>query len=269
MIQDTDPVFSTCLVQLTDTHLFAERDRQLYGVPTFSALQSVAHDIGRRYPRAEVCLVTGDVAQDGAADSYGSLLEALAGLTMPIHALPGNHDHRDTMRRVLTAGGIGYCGALYPGEWQVVLLDTCVDGENHGYLAETELERLDGLLRQHRRHTLVALHHPPVPLGSPWIDGIGLRNGSELLTLLGRHRVVRAVLWGHAHQEYSEQRDGLWLWGSPATCIQFAPRSAEFVIDKALPGYRVVYLGPGGRIRSRVERIAAFPNRPDPQAEGY
>ncbi|MBB1246415.1 phosphodiesterase, partial [Streptomyces durbertensis] len=45
----------------------------------------------------------------------------------------------------------------------------------------------------------VALHHPPVPLGLPYLDRIGLREPQALAGVLARHPQVVAVLCGHAH----------------------------------------------------------------------
>jgi len=46
---------------------------------------------------------------------------------------------------------------------------------------------------------LVAFHHPPVALHSPFIDGIGQHGPERLAALLADHPQVVAVLCGHAH----------------------------------------------------------------------
>jgi Icc protein len=61
------------------------------------------------------------------------------------------------------------------------------------------------------------------------------------------------------HQDFSSQRNGVLLLGSPSTCIQFLPGSADFAIDPLTPGFRWLELHPNGRIATGVERIASYP----------
>jgi Icc protein len=39
-----------------------------------------------------------------------------------------------------------------------------------GRLTAAELERLDAELARSARHSMVCLHHHPVPMGSRWLD---------------------------------------------------------------------------------------------------
>ena len=46
-------------------------------------------------PDAAFCLLCGDLANTGERDSLNSVKEIFAGLGVPIHAVPGNHDYTD------------------------------------------------------------------------------------------------------------------------------------------------------------------------------
>jgi len=52
-------------------------------------------------------------------------------------------------------------------------------------------------------------------------------------------------------------------------CIQFLPRSRDFALDPATPGYRWLDLHPDGHIETAVERIAAVTGKVDMASNGY
>jgi Icc protein len=56
---------------------------------------------------------------------------------------------------------------------------------------------------------------------------------------------------------------------TPSTCIQFLPRSSNFALDPATPGYRWLDLHPDGHIETAVERIAAVTGKVDMASNGY
>jgi Icc protein len=123
-----------------------------------------------------------------------------------------------------------------------------------GRLGEAELKRLESCLAD-SRPALVAVHHPPLALGTPWMDAIGLENGAQLLERLGRHPQARALLFGHAHCEFDAERGGLRLLGCPSTCLQFAMGTAELELDPRPPGYRWLRDTTGGGIDTGVVRV--------------
>jgi Icc protein len=112
---------------------------------------------------------------------------------------------------------------------------------------------------------LLALHHPPIPTGSRWMDEISLINQTEFRHLLSKFSHVRAVIFGHAHQEMDETRDGIRWLCCPSTNVQFLPRTESAYSDTRLPGYRWLRLHHDGRMETGVERLAEWPecNGPD------
>ena len=74
---------------------------------------------------------------------------------------------------------------------------------------------------------MVCLHHPPVPMGSKWLDTVGLDNGDEFLASAGRSGRVRAAIFGHVHQDYDDVHDGIRLLATPSTCRQFLPAATS------------------------------------------
>lgn len=88
------------------------------------------------------------------------------------------------------------------------------------------------------------------------MDAMGLRNGAEFLTILEGYRDrVRAVLWGHIHQEFAQRWNGIEMLGTPSTCIQFKPRADRYTVDALAPGYRWLELRPNGDFVTQVVRV--------------
>jgi len=241
------------LLQVTDPHLFGDPATELYGVNTAESLRLTLAAALADGPVPDAVLVTGDIGDDMSAAAYARFRHALAGCGAPVICLPGNHDDPALMMQVLDSDGFQYCGSTRLGPWGAVLLDTHVPGRPHGRLADRELARLDAELHALRDvFVLVCLHHPPMPVGSAWLDGVGLRNADEFFAIVDRHANVRCVLGGHVHQSFDAQRGAVRVLASPSTCAQFLPATERCVMDQRPPGYRWLSLHPDGSMSTRV-----------------
>ena len=58
------------LVQLTDSHLFADADGSLLGLKTAESLQRVIDLVRAEQPRIDLLLATGDLTQDATVEAY-------------------------------------------------------------------------------------------------------------------------------------------------------------------------------------------------------
>lgn len=246
---------SVLVVQLTDSHLFAEADGTLLGMPTRASLDAVVERVLIEQPAIDLVLATGDLSQDGTVESYQAFREASERLNAPVRWIPGNHDELREM--AIAAQNSDFLEPVVDvGNWRVTMLDSAVSGSVPGYLQDGQLQLLaQALSEAPERHHLVCLHHHPVPIGAVWMEPIGLRNPEALFSVLDRFPQVRAVLWGHVHQEFDQLRDGVRLMASPSTCIQFAPNSVDFGLDDLAPGYRWLRLHDDGRVETGVSRI--------------
>ena len=89
-------------------------------------------------------------------------------------------------------------------------------------------------------------------MGSPWLDGINLRNSDELFATLKDYNQVRSIVWGHVHQCSDQEHNGIRMLSSPSTCAQFKPNTEAFMLDDLPPGYRWLELKPDGGIDTEV-----------------
>ncbi len=246
------------VVQLTDLHLLGDPGARLRGVDTGATCRAVLAAVHRDLANADLLLLTGDVAECGEAVAYARLRRDLDALGADgwVHALPGNHDDPSRLAAHFHTTGEARVTALEHGQWQLLLLDSSIPGQSAGHLDRHQLEWLElRLAAAPGHHTMVVLHHPPLPIDSPWLDAIALDNGPRLLELLKRHHNVRGVLFGHVHQAFEKRRRGVRHFATPSTCVQFVPQTEQPEVDPVAPGWRTLELRPDGRIRTRVRRV--------------
>ncbi len=245
------------LLHLTDLHLFADADGELRGVKTLASLAAVCREfLESGYP-ADAALVTGDLIQDDSREAYVRCREALETLNLPIQLSPGNHDVRALMQSELDVPGFEYCATLDAGRWSVISIDSCVSGRAGGRIGEEEYERLRQQLEACvDKHVLICLHHPPVELGSRWLDSVRLDDGDRLIDLAAESGNVRAMLFGHAHQLFDETLRGIRLMCTPSTCRQFQPGSETFAVDDLPAAYRTLELQADGTIETSIHWVS-------------
>ena len=233
--------------------MFADLYGDLRGTVTADSLQSVIDHYSIADWRAQRALVTGDLIQDDSAEAYERFRDLLLPLQMRIHCVPGNHDVRDLMKPVCARPPFSYCAYEEIDNWLLIGLDSCVSGEAGGAVSADELERLSEVVANSAaRHVLVFLHHPPIPMGSAWLDSVGMANGDEVLERLRNLGRVRALAFGHVHQEYDDDYEGIRILATPSTCRQFKPDSDEFAVDDNPPAYRRIELGADGTVATEV-----------------
>ncbi|MCC6713662.1 MAG: phosphodiesterase [Gammaproteobacteria bacterium] len=243
------------LVQISDAHFGRDPNFEFDGVNPRRSLACLIGQIRREEAGMDAILATGDLSHDASPESYIALRETLQPLEAPVFCIPGNHDDPETMQRYLTGGRVVCPQAAQLGDWHLIFLSTYLQGSQGGRLGTRRLAALDAALSAWpQRHALIAMHHPPVPIGSPWMDAMGLEDSEDFFAVLDRHPQVRGVLWGHIHQEVETQRNDVGLWGAPSTCVQFKPGATRYERDDRAAGHRRLILCSDGRIRTRVVR---------------
>jgi Icc protein len=241
------------ILHITDPHLHASRETHMRGVNTDASLvASLEHALADPH-QPDLILATGDLVQDETRQGYERFRDLLGKPGIPVHCLPGNHDSQEAMQAVLSDAPFRFCGIGDYPPWRLILLNSRMAGDDGGFLSTDELEKLQQALTTHREgHVLVALHHQPVPMGSRWLDTVGLRNADAFLSVVDRHPQVRAIVWGHVHQASDRLRNGVRLISTPSTCAQFLPGAEQFSLDTRPSGYRWLDLHPDGTMLTSV-----------------
>ncbi|ALL77280.1 hypothetical protein AD006_21775 [Pseudonocardia sp. EC080610-09] len=220
------------VVQLSDLHLGVPGNRE-------RAVRAVA---GARALGADLLLVTGDVADHGDLAEYAEAAELLGGVA--VLPVPGNHDDRDAMGTVLGPVGDRVHRA---GGVNVVLLESLVPGAPEGALSAGAVDLLADTARD-PAPLLVALHHPPVPVGHPFMDGIRLRDAEPFAAVLAARTEPALVVCGHVHRPVATTVGGHPLVVAPSVgpAIRFPGEPGEeFLLPDSVPGGALHVLGDG------------------------
>ena len=160
-------------------------------------------------------------------------------LNTPVLALPGNHDDVDLLAEFFPNSPTDTIQVSRHGPWQIIRLNSCLPGKPEGRLSKKTLVDLEKFLRHHRQEPLlIAVHHQPVSIGSPWIDKYRLFDPEIFLGLIDQHSSVRAVVWGHVHQAFEMNRNGTAMLGGPSSAINSLPGMQKFTPDSNGPACR-------------------------------
>ena len=241
------------IVQISDTHLFGDKNRKLNGSNSYVNLKMTLDYIQAEI-KPDLLFVTGDLSQDCTFESYQHLANLLNKVGIKYQLLPGNHDDVDVINKVFEYGWIkdrvDY--SFLFDNWFICVIDTSVYPEVGGELTEQQLQDLNSDLSNNKHlPSLVFMHHHPIPVDSEWMDSYILKNSDEFNEIIKSNKQVKAVLFGHIHQIFERSINGSFYGSAPASCYQVVPKTKTFTIDKLIPGFRLIELS-GEKFNSRV-----------------
>ena len=222
------------VAHLSDPHLLAAGARQYGVIDTEAGLELALTRLTRLEHPPQALVFTGDLADKAEPAAYRRLREivepAAAAMSAQVVWVMGNHDERAAYARELfgvdhdaTQDRVHDVAGL-----RVVSLDTSVPGYHHGELTDDQLAWLADVLATSAPHgTLLALHHPPIP--------IPLMPAAEVIELADQHRLaevltgtdVRCILGGHFHYSTYSTFAGIPVSVASATCYTSDPAPLE------------------------------------------
>ena len=212
------------IVWMTDPHILAA-GKTLVGHDPVMRLKSAVDYVSQHHSDADFCILSGDLTDEGDAESYGIVREILSSCPVSTYSIPGNHDNRSVMREHLPfpenidAEFIQY-SIVQEGQ-RLILLDSLQDNEAEGILCAERLKWLDEELAIHKDlPTVVFCHHPPGELYLPMMDQEQTHYGDKLLDRLCAAPNVRHLFFGHVHRPVSGNFRGLSFTALQSTAIQ-------------------------------------------------
>ena len=214
------------IAQITDVHLgFDPVNPEEFNRQRLDATLRVLRAIE---PAPDLLLVTGDIANDGDDSvSYRRWAEAIADLPFPVYPLMGNHDSRAPFLRQFpdTGSADGFIQyAIEDHALRILVLDTLEVGRHGGGFCAKRGAWLRARLDEApERPTLIALHHPPIATGIPWLteDPDALWVGRLRAAVDGRRNIV-ALVAGHVHRPIVTG----WAGTTVVVCASTAPQVA-------------------------------------------
>lgn len=215
------------MAHVSDTHLLAGGALQFGAIDTAANAQAALDRLTRLDPAPDAIVVTGDLADRGEPAAYQELRALVDPLARDLGAeivwVMGNHDERRAYAAELFGREVGVDDpqdAVYDLDGlRVISLDTTVPGYHHGELRDAQLTWLAEVLATPAQHgTLLALHHPPIPVPMvPAAAIIELLEQDRLAAVLEGSDVI-SILGGHFHFSSHSTFAGIPVSVAAATC---------------------------------------------------
>lgn len=213
------------IAHLSDPHLLAGGALQYGHVDTEARLGAALERLRRLDPVPQALVFTGDLADKAEPKAYLRLREIVESAAEELGAqvvwVMGNHDERaaysrhlfdveseDPQDRVHDVAGL-----------RVVSLDSTVPGWHHGELRRSQLDWLADVLANPAEHgTVLAMHHPPIPVPMMRIAEIIELRDQQPLAEVVTGSDVRAIIGGHFHFTSYSTFAGIPVSVASATC---------------------------------------------------
>ena len=235
------------IIQFSDTH-FSKETISSDKLNPQKSVEELIKLANINTPDPQIILVTGDLSHDGSPESYRRLANTLSKLQTPIYWLPGNHDNLVNIKDHFKGNRIFDNNVIIHQHWQIVLLNSVVSGEHAGFLKDEELDHLESCLSANPfHHTMVALHHHPIPMNREEIDLMALRNSEDLLRIIDHHEQVKIVTFGHVHENFYTKHNNVLYLGAPA--------SGAYNYPKKMPGYRWIEVTQDGHATTGIFQL--------------
>ena len=242
------------ILQVTDTHL-VEDGGTIYGIDPAARLEACVAHINAHHADARLCVLSGDLTNEGTPGAYRVLKEILAELAVPYHLMAGNHDDRAALLAAFpetprdSNGFVQY--ALDTPAGRLLILDTVEPGTHGGSFCARRAAWLGNQLEMAGGDAVyIFMHHPPFPIGLPAMDRMGIDDPGPFVAAIEAHiniTNIRHIFFGHVHRPVSGSWRGIAFSALPSTVHQVAldlktvspvPKTRE------PPAYGVILLAP-------------------------
>lgn len=193
------------LVLLSDTHI-VKTGTTLFGLNPINRLVEVIQCINDHHSDADLCVITGDLTQNGEENEFKCLYKCLSTLKIPYQLLIGNHDNKENFLRIFknhkpdTNGFIQSIRKTPVGI--MIFLDTNIEGTHVGWYCEKRQKWLAHQLEIHKDSSIfLFMHHPPFSVFSPNLDKTMLRQQDAFKAILDPYlNNIKHIFFGHIHK---------------------------------------------------------------------
>lgn len=231
------------IAHLSDPHLLAGGVKQFGAIDTEAGLRLALSRLAAVEPPPQALVFTGDLADKAEPAAYARLREivepAAAAMGAAVIWVMGNHDERADY-------SLGLFGETSEAPQdrvhevdglRIISLDSSVPGYHHGELTDDQLTWLGEVLATPAEHgTLLAVHHPPIPLP--------MLRAAELIELLDQDRLaaalegsdVRGILAGHLHFSTYSLFAGIPVSVASASCYTSDPAPVDRFVSGVSSG---------------------------------
>ncbi len=200
-------------VQVTDMHLVVPGER-LYEIDPLERLEACISDINAHHSDAELCVFTGDLADQGEIEAYSALRRSLTALIPPYRLLIGNHDDRKGFLSVFSdvdTDEHGFVQSVLPtSAGHFIFLDTADQGTHAGNYCERRRAWLRSqLVKAEGESVYLFMHHPPFDIGIPSLDRIRLKESEHFADTIRNSFNIRHLFFGHVQRPVTGSWHGI------------------------------------------------------------
>lgn len=218
------------VAHLSDPHLIGGGGLHYGVIDNDANLRRTLDRLAAVHPAPQAIVFTGDLADRAEPDVYDTLRSIVepfaAGIGATVVWTMGNHDERAPYARGLfDSDDTGPQDRVHEVDGlRIVALDTSVPGYHHGDLTPDQLAWLTDVLATPAEHgTLLAMHHPPLP--------VPMLRAAELIELHDQQALadvvagtdVRGILAGHLHLSTWSTFAGVPVSVAAASCYTTDP----------------------------------------------
>ncbi len=222
------------IAHLSDPHLIGGGGLHYGVIDNAAHLRRALDRLAAVRPAPQALVFTGDLADRGEPDAYATLRSIVepvaAGMGAIVIWTMGNHDERAPFASGLfDSDDAGFQDRVHEVDGlRIVALDTSVPGYHHGDLRPEQLAWLAHVLSVPAEHgTLLAMHHPPLPLP--------MLRAAELIELHDQQALadviagtdVRGILAGHLHLSTWSTFAGVPVSVASASCYTTDPAPVD------------------------------------------
>lgn len=222
------------IAHLSDPHLIGGGGLHYGVVDNVANLHRAMERLAAVRPAPQALVFTGDLADQAEPDAYVTLRSivepAAAAMGAVVVWTMGNHDERAPFARGLFDSDDDGCqDRVHEVDGlRIVALDTSVPGYHHGVLEPAQLAWLADVLATPAEHgTLLAMHHPPLP--------VPMLRAAELIELHDQQALaevitgtdVRGILAGHLHLSTWSTFAGVPVSVTSASCYTSDPAPVD------------------------------------------
>jgi len=266
------PAPTHVIAHLSDIHLLAGGVLQYGVVDPEAGLARALERLSHVDPLPQVLVFTGDLADKAEPAAYARLRElvepAAAAMGAQVVWVMGNHDERAEYAEGLfgEASDAPQDRVYDVAGLRVVALDTSVPGYHHGELEDSQLAWLRDVLATPAEHgTVIAMHHPPIPLP--------MLRAAEIIELVEQDRLadfirgtdVRSIVGGHFHFSTYSQFAGVPVSVASASCYTSDPAPVDRFVS-GVDGHQAITM-----MHVYADRIVhtIVPLAQAPEIQGY
>lgn len=224
------------LALLSDTHIPSSPDVVARDTNMTANLQQVIREVTEWDAKPSGVIINGDCAYlKGLPTDYANLAKCLTPLDaagLPLYVTMGNHDDRGAIFDAIQAQrpdrpvvDSKHVTVIETPRANWFLLDTLTQvNVVTGGVGAAQREWLDQALSARTdKPALVMAHHNPQftpPADGKWT---GIEDTAEFIELLGRHKQVKAFIFGHSHNWSISKQGDLHLVNLPPVAYVFDP----------------------------------------------